>query len=98
MDAFHPYGRVARLRKKPLEKLDRTDHFLRAVTAEREGLLTVQVCKGLYLEFDICKWVSRSCHWAVTAEREGLLTVQVRKGLYLGFDMCKGCLGVVIER
>jgi hypothetical protein len=43
VDAFHPYGRVGRLRAKPLEKFDRTDHFLRAVTAEREGLLTVKV-------------------------------------------------------
>ena len=49
MDAFHPYGRVGRLRAKPLEKFDRTDHFLRAVTAEREGLLTVKVRTGRLL-------------------------------------------------
>jgi hypothetical protein len=50
VDAFHPYGRVARLRKKPLEKFDRTDHFLRAVTAEREGLLTIQVLMRFTVE------------------------------------------------
>lgn len=46
VDAFHPYGRVARLRSKPLEKLEYTDHFLRAVLAEREGLLTIQVTRN----------------------------------------------------
>lgn len=42
VDAFHAYGRVGRLREKPVELLERTDDFLRALLAEREGLLTVK--------------------------------------------------------
>ncbi len=43
VDAFHKYGRVARLRDKPVDVLDGTDHFLRALLAEREGLIKVTV-------------------------------------------------------
>lgn len=50
VDAFHPYGRVGRLAGKPVELLERTDDFLRAVLAEREGLLTIKVRQVLSIK------------------------------------------------
>lgn len=37
---FHKYGRVKRLRAKPLDSLDSSDLYLRAVKAQEEKLLT----------------------------------------------------------
>ncbi len=42
LDAFHPYGRAKRLRRKPLSDFA-GDHFLRVLAAEREQLITVRL-------------------------------------------------------
>jgi len=42
LDAFHPYGRAKRLRRKPLSDFA-GDHFLRVLAAEREQLVTVRL-------------------------------------------------------
>lgn len=43
LDAFHPYGRVKRLRAKPVEEFDGKEDFLRILQAEKENLLKVNI-------------------------------------------------------
>ena len=54
LDAFHPYGQVARLRKKPLWAFEGGDQYLHLHLAEKEGLITTVVEVGLCIhDFDI---------------------------------------------
>ncbi|CAL8470742.1 g10284 [Coccomyxa elongata] len=43
LDAFHPYGKVKRLRNKPVEAFDGDDDFLRILQAEKEKFITVKI-------------------------------------------------------
>ncbi|BDA45673.1 Transcription elongation factor SPT6 [Coccomyxa sp. Obi] len=43
LDAFHPYGKVKRLRRKPVNEFDGDDDFLRILQAEKENLITVKI-------------------------------------------------------
>ena len=43
LDAFHPFGRVKRLRDKPAHLFEGDDSWLRVAQAEKEGLITVRI-------------------------------------------------------
>lgn len=43
LDAFHPFGRVKRLRWKPAHMFEGDDSWLRVAQAEKEGLITVRI-------------------------------------------------------
>ena len=43
LDAFHPYGRVKRLRNRPVHAFEGDDLWLRVAAAEKESLISVRI-------------------------------------------------------